>query len=43
MEKGKKGGFLQLLASPLMMKVLGKGAARAGRGYNKMDYMDTNF
>ena len=41
--KGPEGGFLPLLALPLMMKVLGKGVTRAGRGYNKMDYVDKNF
>ena len=35
--KGQEGGFLQLLTLPLMMKVLGKGVRRAGRGYNNMD------
>ena len=36
-EKGGKGGFLSLLVSLLMMKVLGKGVTTAGRGYNNMD------
>ena len=36
-EKGGKGGFLSLLVSLLMMKVLGKGITTAGRGYNNMD------
>ena len=35
--KGQEGGFLPLLELPLMMKVLGKGARRAGRGWNNMD------
>ena len=35
--KGQEGGFLPSLALPLMMKVLGKGARRAGRGWNNMD------
>ena len=45
MRAGKRleGGFSQLLAFPLMMKVLGKGVRRAGRGNNKMDHMDKNF
>ena len=32
--KGQEDGILQLLALPLMMKVLGKGVRRAGKGYN---------
>ena len=36
--KGQEGGFLLLLALSLMMKVLGKGVRRAGRGY-----MNKNF
>ena len=36
--KGQEGGFLTLLALPLMMKVLGKGLRRARRGY-----MNKNF
>ena len=36
-EKGQEGEFLPLLALPLMMKVLGKAVARAGRGYNNTD------
>ena len=36
--KRQEGGFLPLLALPLMMKVLGKGVRRAGRGY-----MNKNF
>ena len=31
--KGQEGRFLPFLALPLMMKVLGKGVRRAGRGY----------
>ena len=31
--KGQEGGFLTLLALPLMTKVLGEGVRRAGRGY----------
>ena len=31
--KGQEGGFLPLLALPLIMKVLGKGVRRAARGY----------
>ena len=34
--KGQESGFLPLLALPLMMKVLGKGIRRAGRGYDNM-------
>ena len=26
-----------------MMKVLGKGLTRSGKGYNNMDHMDKNF
>ena len=36
--KGQEGGFLTLLALPLMTKVLGEGVRRAGRGY-----MNKNF
>ena len=45
MRAGKRleGGFSKLLALPLMMKVLGKGVTRGGRGNNKMDHMDKNF
>ena len=35
--KGKEGGFLPLLALLLMMKVLGKGVRKVGKGYNNMD------
>ena len=35
--KGQEGGFLPLLALLLMMKVLGKGVRRDGRGYNNKD------
>ena len=42
-EKGQEGGFLLLLAIPLMMNVLGKRFRRAGAGYNNMDHMDKNF
>ena len=38
-----KGGFLSLLALPLMMKVLGKRATRAGKGYNNMNHMAKRF
>ena len=31
--KGQECGFLPLFALPLMIKVLGKGVRRAGRGY----------
>ena len=31
--KEQEGVFLSLLALPLMIKVLGKGVRRAGRGY----------
>ena len=36
--KRQEGGFLPLLALPLMMKVLGKGVRRAGRGYMNKDF-----
>ena len=36
-KKRGKGGFLSLLVSLLMMKILGKGVKTAGRGYNNMD------
>ena len=35
--KGQEGGFLPLLASPLMMEALGKGVTRAERGYSNID------
>ena len=38
--KGQKGGFLLLLALPLMMEVLGKRVTTPGRGYNIMDHMN---
>ena len=39
-----QGGFLPLLAAPLLLKgIFGKGVTRAGRGYNKLDHMDKNF
>ena len=41
--KGQEGRFLPLLALPLMIKVLGKGVKKAGRGYNNMNHKDTNF
>ena len=41
--KEQEGGILPLLALPLMMKVLGKGVRRAGKGGNKMDHMDKFF
>ena len=31
--KGQEDGFLLLLSLPLMMKVLGRGVRRAGKGY----------
>ena len=34
----RKGRFLLLLALPLMMKVLGKGVRRAGRGYKNKSF-----
>ena len=41
--KRQEGGFLPLLALPLMIKAMsGKGVTRAGRGYNKMNHMDKN-
>ena len=36
-EKTQESGFLSLLALSFMIKVLGKGVARAGRWYNYMD------
>ena len=42
--KGQEDGFLQLLALPLMMKVLAEGIRRAGRGYmNKHFYLGSIF
>ena len=41
--KGEEGGFLPLLAIPLLLKVLGKGVARVGRGYNSINHMDKSF
>ena len=41
--KGLEGGFLSLLAFPLMMKVLRKGVRGEGKGYNSMDQMDKIF
>ena len=35
--KGQEGRFFPLFALPLMVKVLGKGAKRAGRRYNNTD------
>ena len=35
--KGQEGGFLPLIALPLMLKSM------TGRGYNKMDHMEENF
>ena len=42
MEKQQEGGFLPLLTLPLMIKVLGKGVTREGRGYDKMNHMNKN-
>ena len=42
-EKRQEGGFLPLLALPLMIKVLGKGVRSAGKEYNNMDKMDKTF
>ena len=43
-EKGKEGGFLQLLAMSLMIKAMsGKGMKRSRRVYNNMDHVDKNF
>ena len=46
----QEGGFLPLLTLPSMMKVLrkgatraGKGVRRAGKGCNNMDHMDKNI
>ena len=41
--KGQEGGYLPLLALPLMMKALGKGIRRAGKAYNNMDHLDKTF
>ena len=41
--KGQEGGFLPLLALPLMMKALGKVVRKAGGGSNNTDHMDRNF
>ena len=41
--KGQEEGILPLLASSLMMKVLGKEVRRAGKGGNNIDQMDKNF
>ena len=42
--KGQEDEFLQLLALPLMMKVLAEGIRRAGRGYmNKHFYLGSIF
>ena len=41
--EGQEGGILPFLALSLLMKVLGKGVAKAGIGYNNMDQMDNNF
>ena len=35
--KEQEGGFLPLLALSLIVKVLGKGNRRAGKGYNNMN------
>ena len=35
--KGREGGILSLLGLHLMMRVLGKGVRRAGKGYDNMD------
>ena len=39
----RKGGFLLLLALPLIMKVLEKGVTSAGRWYNKLDHIVRSF
>ena len=39
----RKGGFLLLLALPLIMKVLEKGVTSAGRWYNKLDHIARSF
>ena len=41
--KGRVGGFLPLLALPVMMKFLGKGIKKSARVDNKKDHMDKNF
>ena len=42
--KGDEGGFLPLLALPLMIRSMSrKRVTRVGRGYNNMDHMDKKF
>ena len=41
--KGQDGGFITLLTLALMVKVLGKGATKAGKVYNNIDHMDTKM
>ena len=41
--KREKSGILSFIALPLLMKVLGKGVTRAGKGYNNMDHMNKIF
>ena len=40
---GQQGRFLPLLALPLLMKVLGKGVTRAGKGYDYMELFQIGF
>ena len=42
-EKDQKADLLPLLGLSLMMKVLGKGVTRAGKGYNNMDHLTKRF
>ena len=42
--KGQEGGILPILALPFnAFIVLGKGVARAGKGYNNMDHVGNIF
>ena len=38
--KGEGRGFLLLFAQSFMMKILGKGVTREGKGYNNMDHVN---
>ena len=40
---GQQSRFLPLLALPLLMKVLGKGVRRAGKGYDYMELFQIRF
>ena len=42
--KGQEGGFLPLIALPLMIKtVSGNRLKRAGKGYNDMNHLKKNI